>query len=332
MIPVESPSTPEAKAKAVDAAVKDIEKEFGKGSLLRLGEQVNRDMPCIPTGVFGIDYGVLGIGGFPKGRIVELIGAESGGKTSLALQTVAQAQQMGLLAAYIDTEHALSPPWMETLGVDVNALLVSQPSYAEEAMRIVERLVDSSAFGIIVLDSVAALCPRAEMEGEIGDAHVGLLARLMAQSLRMLTGRIAKSETLLVFINQLRMQIGQTYGDPTTTPGGRALKFFASQRLSITRVGGVKKGEEVVGNQTKVKALKNKVAPPFKQVEVDLLYDRGFDGVGSLIDVAVDVGVLGKSSSWYNYNGEKFQGKDAAREFFGDRERYSELLGKVLSA
>ena len=304
------------KQKALQAALGQIERQFGKGSVMRLGDsQVAKDIEVVSTGSLGLDI-ALGIGGLPKGRVVEIYGPESSGKTTLTLEAIAQCQKSGGTAAFIDAEHALDPAYAERLGVSVDDLLVSQPDTGEQALEIADMLVRSAAVDIIVVDSVAALTPKAEIEGDMGDSHVGLHARLMSQALRKLTGNIKRSNTLVIFINQIRMKIGVMFGNPETTTGGNALKFYSSVRLDIRRIGALKKGDEVLGNQTRVKVVKNKVAPPFKQCEFDILYNEGISKEGELIDMGVSADLVEKSGAWYSYNGERIgQGKDNVRAF-----------------
>jgi len=307
MPPIETgpPETQEQKEKAVEAMMTGIEKAHGKGSITNLNSRVGIQMPHIPTGLYGVDYGVVGIGGLPRARLIEMYGPESSGKTTVALLAVAQAQAAGGLAAFVDVEHALDPTWMNKLEVDVDKLLVSQPDSGEEALDIVDRMLDSKAFDIIVVDSVAALIPKAELEGDIGDSHMGLVARLMGQACRKFTAKVTKSNCSLVFINQIREKLGVTFGSPETTPGGRALKFFASLRLDIRRIGQVKDGEKLIGNRVKVKGAKNKVGAPYRESEFDLLFESGPDTVGSLFDVAVAHGIIDKSGSWFSYKGDR---------------------------
>jgi recombination protein RecA len=302
--------------KALAQALGQIEKQFGKGSVMRMGDGTSiRDIEAISTGSIGLDV-ALGIGGLPKGRVVEIYGPESSGKTTLTLQVVAEAQKLGGTAAFIDAEHALDPNYAEKLGVNVDELLVSQPDTGEQALEITDMLVRSGAVDIVIIDSVAALTPKAEIEGEMGDSHMGLQARLMSQALRKLTGNIKRSNVMVIFINQIRMKIGVMFGSPETTTGGNALKFYASVRLDIRRIGAIKKGDEVVGNQTRVKVVKNKVAPPFKQAEFEILYGQGISRLGELIDLGVQHDIVGKAGSWYNYGDDRIgQGKDNAREF-----------------
>ena len=302
--------------RALDLAVSQIEKQFGKGSIMKLGEgAIIRDIPTISTGSLSLDL-ALGIGGLPRGRVVEIYGPEASGKTTMALQVVAQAQKEGGTCAYIDAEHALDMGYAQKLGVKADELLVSQPDNGEQALEITDTLVRSSAVDVIVIDSVAALVPRAEIEGEMGEPQMGLQARLMSQALRKLAGSISRSRTLVVFINQIRMKIGVMFGNPETTTGGNALKFYASVRLDIRRTGAVKQGEEVVGNRTKVKVVKNKVAPPFKEAEFDILYGSGVSKEGELIDIGADQGIIEKSGAWYSFAGERIgQGRENAKEY-----------------
>ena len=302
--------------KALAGALTQIERQFGKGAVMRLGDtSVARDVMTVSTGSLGLDI-ALGIGGLPRGRVTEIYGPESSGKTTLALQVIAESQRLGGCAAFIDAEHALDPIYAAKLGVNVEDLLVSQPDTGEQALEIADMLVRSGAVDTVVVDSVAALTPKAEIEGDMGDSHVGLQARLMSQALRKLTANIKRSNTLVIFINQIRMKIGVMFGSPETTTGGNALKFYASVRIDIRRIGGIKKGDEVIGNETKVKVVKNKVAPPFKDATFDILYGEGISRLGEIIDMGVQAKIVDKAGAWYSYNGEKIgQGRDNTREF-----------------
>src|SRR5688572_10955627 len=305
--------------KAIELAVSTIEKQFGKGSIMRLGEEIAPpEVKVVPTGSLGLDI-ALGVGGLPRGRIVEVYGPESSGKTTLALHVVAQAQKTGGICAFVDAEHALDVGYARKLGVRTDDLLVSQPDFGEQALEITEMLVRSGAVDVIVVDSVAALTPRAELEGEMGDSHVGLQARLMSQALRKLTGTIAKSHTLVIFINQIRMKIGVMFGNPETTTGGNALKFYASVRMDIRRVGALKDGDKVVGNRTRVKVVKNKMAPPFREVEFDILYGEGISREGDLVDLGAECGAVEKSGAWFGFEGDRIgQGRENAKQFLRD--------------
>ena len=302
--------------KALVAALGQIEKQFGKGSVMRMGDSaIVRDLPVISTGSLGLDV-ALGIGGLPRGRVVEIYGPESSGKTTLTLQVIAECQKLGGTAAFVDAEHALDPTYAEKLGVNLDDLLVSQPDTGEQALEITDMLVRSGAVDVIVIDSVAALTPKAEIEGEMGDSHVGLQARLMSQALRKLTGSIKRTNAMVIFINQIRMKIGVMFGSPETTTGGNALKFYSSVRLDIRRIGALKKGDEVIGNQTRVKVVKNKVAPPFRQAEFEILYGSGISREGEIIDLGAQHNIVEKSGSWYSYKGDRIgQGKDNVRQF-----------------
>lgn len=303
------------KDKALDAALSQIERAFGKGSIMRLGQNTNIDIEAISTGSLGIDI-ALGIGGMPKGRIIEIYGPESSGKTTLALSVIAQSQKKGGTCAFIDAEHALDPSYAKKIGVDVENLLVSQPDSGEQALEIADTLVRSGAIDVLVVDSVAALVPKAELEGEMGDSHMGLQARLMSQALRKLTSTVARSNTLIIFINQIRMKIGVMFGNPETTTGGNALKFYASVRIDIRRVGAIKDKDEVIGSQTRVKIVKNKVAPPFKTVDFDIMYGEGISKTGELIDLGVKSGIIEKAGAWFSYNGDKIgQGRENAKNY-----------------
>jgi recombination protein RecA len=302
--------------KALNAALSQIEKQFGKGAVMRMGDgSAVRNVEAISTGSLGLDI-ALGIGGVPRGRVVEIYGPESSGKTTLTLQIIAEAQKKGGTAAFVDAEHALDPLYAEKLGVNVDELLVSQPDTGEQALEIVDMLVRSGAVDVVVIDSVAALTPKAEIEGEMGDSHVGLQARLMSQALRKLTANIKRSNCVVVFINQIRMKIGVMFGNPETTTGGNALKFYSSVRLDIRRIGAIKKGEEVIGSETRVKVVKNKVAPPFRQAEFEILYGEGISRTGEIVDLGVQQGLIEKSGAWYSYKGDRIgQGKENARQF-----------------
>lgn len=304
------------KGKALDAALSQIERAYGKGSIMRLGQRENAvDIDAISTGSIGLDLG-LGIGGLPRGRIVEIYGPESSGKTTLALHVVAEAQKKGGTCAFVDAEHALDPQYANKLGVNLDDLLISQPDAGEQALEIADTLVRSGALDVLVVDSVAALVPKAELEGDMGDSHVGLQARLMSQALRKLTGSVSRSKTLVIFINQIRMKIGVMFGSPETTTGGNALKFYSSVRLDIRRIGSIKDKDEIVGNQTKVKVAKNKMAPPFKVIEFDIMYGEGISKTGELLDLGVKAGIVDKSGAWYSYESERLgQGKENSRTF-----------------
>jgi recombination protein RecA len=301
--------------KALDAALGQIEKQFGKGSVMRMGENLHMNIEAIPTGALSLDI-ALGIGGLPRGRIVEIYGPESSGKSTLAMHAVAEAQRNGGVCAYIDAEHAMDPVYATAIGVNIDELLISQPDTGEQALEITDMLIRSGALDVVVVDSVAALTPRAEIEGEMGDSHMGLQARLMSQALRKLTGSISKSDTICIFINQLREKIGVMFGSPETTPGGRALKFYSSVRIDIRRIESIKDGVEVVGNRTRAKVVKNKVASPFKQAEFDIMYGKGISREGSVVDVGTDLGIIKKSGAWYTYEGEQLgQGRENAKQF-----------------
>ena len=317
----------DSKHKALNAALAQIERQFGKGSVMRMGDGTAvRDIEAISTGSLGLDI-ALGIGGLPKGRIVEIYGPESSGKTTLTLQVIAECQKNGGTAAFIDAEHALDPSYAEKLGVKVNELLISQPDTGEQALEITDMLVRSAAVDVVIIDSVAALTPKAELEGEMGDTHVGLQARLMSQALRKLTANIKRSNTLVIFINQIRMKIGVMFGSPETTTGGNALKFYASVRLDIRRIGAIKKGEETLGSETRVKVVKNKVAPPFKMAEFDILYNEGISRESEIINLASQLGLIEKSGAWYSYNQEKIgQGKDNVRLYLKEHPELSAHL------
>jgi recombination protein RecA len=324
----------ENRSKALSAALSQIEKQFGKGSIMRLGDSdVVKDIQVVSTGSLGLDI-ALGVGGLPRGRVVEIYGPESSGKTTLTLQVIAEMQKLGGTAAFIDAEHALDPQYAQKLGVQVSDLLISQPDTGEQALEIADMLVRSGSVDIVVVDSVAALTPKAEIEGEMGDSHMGLQARLMSQALRKLTANIKRTNTLVIFINQIRMKIGVMFGNPETTTGGNALKFYASVRLDIRRTGAIKKGEEVVGSETRVKVVKNKVAPPFKQAEFDILYGEGISREGEIVELGVLHKFIDKSGAWYAYNGDKIgQGKDNAREYLKEHPALAaEIEGKIRAA
>ncbi len=314
------------KNKALEAAVAQIERAFGKGSIMKLGQREVVDADAISTGSLGLDIG-LGIGGMPRGRVVEIYGPESSGKTTLALHVVAEAQKLGGTCAFVDAEHALDPAYAKKLGVDVDEMLISQPDAGEQALEIVDTLVRSGAIDVLVVDSVAALVPRAELEGEMGDHHVGLQARLMSQALRKLTGSVARSNTLVIFINQIRIKIGVMFGNPETTTGGNALKFYSSMRLEIRRIGAIKDRDEVVGNQTRVKVVKNKLAPPFKQIEFDIMYGEAISKMGEILDLGVKAGIVEKSGSWFSYNSERIgQGRENAKKYLRENSRITEVI------
>jgi recombination protein RecA len=321
------------KEKAVETAISQIERQFGKGSIMKLGGKVVVDIPAIPTGSLALDK-ALGIGGIPRGRVSEIYGPESSGKTTLALHVVAEAQKQGGIAAFIDAEHALDTAYAKKLGVNCDELLVSQPDTGEQALEIADMLVRSGAIDVLVIDSVAALVPRAEIEGEMGDSHMGLQARLMSQALRKLTGTISKTMTSVIFINQIRMKIGVMFGNPETTTGGNALKFYASVRIDIRRTTAIKEGQETVGNRTKAKVVKNKMAPPFREAEFDIMYGEGISATGEVLDIGVDAGVIEKSGSWYAYDGERIgQGRENVKRFFNENpEVFNKVMGKVKEA
>ncbi|MBA3979603.1 MAG: recombinase RecA [Alcanivorax sp.] len=325
------------KTKALGAALAQIERQFGKGSVMRMGDHKRERIPAISTGSLGLDV-ALGIGGLPKGRIVEIYGPESSGKTTLTLSTIAQAQKQGATCAFVDAEHALDPDYAEKLGVNVDDLIVSQPDTGEQALEITDMLVRSGAVDVIIVDSVAALVPKAEIEGEMGDHHVGVQARLMSQALRKITGSVKNANCLVVFINQIRMKIGVMFGNPETTTGGNALKFYSSVRLDIRRIGAVKQGDEVIGSETRVKVVKNKVAPPFKQAEFQILYGSGINNLGEILDMGVQLGLVDKSGAWYAYKGDKIgQGKQNACDFLRDnqeitREIETQIRAQLLAA
>jgi recombination protein RecA len=318
--------------KAIDLAVSQIEKQFGKGAIMKLGEGgIVKDVAVISTGSLGLDI-ALGIGGVPRGRVLEIYGPESSGKTTLALQIVAEAQKLGGMGAYIDAEHALDLGYAQKLGVKTDDLLVSQPDHGEQALEIAETLVRSGAIDVLVIDSVAALVPKAEIEGEMGDSHMGLQARLMSQALRKLTGTISRSNTVVIFINQIRMKIGVMFGNPETTTGGNALKFYASVRMDIRRIGALKDGDNVIGGRTRVKVVKNKMAPPFKEAEFDILYGTGISRDGEIVDLGSEIGVVEKSGAWYSFGGERIgQGREAAKQFLKDHpETSQQIMSQVM--
>lgn len=318
------------KKKALDLALGQIEKQFGKGSIMKLGQGYKADIPSIPTGAIGLDQ-ALGIGGVPRGRVIEIFGPEASGKTTLSLSIVAQVQKQGGVAAFIDAEHAMDPVYTEKLGVNLDDLLISQPDTGEQALEIAETLVRSNAVDAIVIDSVAALVPRAEIEGEMGDSHMGLQARLMSQALRKLTAAINKSKTCCIFINQIRMKIGVMFGNPETTPGGKALKFYSSVRLDIRRIGAIKSGEEIIGNRVRVKVVKNKVAPPFKKTEFDLMYDEGISRSGSIIDIGTEMELIEKSGSWFSYEGNRIgQGRENVRKYLRENPKIMNEIEKKI--
>lgn len=321
------------KTGSVENAINQIHRQFGKGSIMRLGTHELEKVPVIPTGTLSVDI-ALGVGGFPKGRVTEIYGPEASGKTTLALHAVAEAQKRGGTAAFIDAEHALDTNYAERLGVDVDNLLVSQPDFGEQALEIAEILIRSGGVDIIVIDSVAALVPRAEIDGNVGDSHVGLQARLMSQAMRKFTGVLNRSNTVLMFINQIRMKIGVMFGNPETTTGGNALKFYSSVRIDIRRIGQIKDGQEVIGNRTKVKVVKNKVAPPFKLAEFDIIYGEGISKIGDMLDLAVDLDIVDKSGAWYSYDGERIgQGRENAKKFLIDHgEMTADIDHKVRAA
>ena len=327
-------SVNENKTKALSAALAQIERQFGKGSIMRLGDnEITRDIQIVSTGSLSLDI-ALGVGGYPRGRVIEIYGPESSGKTTLALQAISEMQKIGGTAAFIDAEHALDPNYAQKLGVNVSELLISQPDTGEQALEIADMLVRSGSIDIVVIDSVAALTPKAEIEGEMGDTHMGLQARLMSQALRKLTANIKRTNTLVIFINQIRMKIGVLFGNPETTTGGNALKFYASLRIDIRRTGSVKKGEEVIGNETRVKVVKNKVAPPFKQVDFEIFYGEGISRLGEVIELGVQYKLLEKTGAWYAYKGEKIgQGKDNARDYLKENPKLAtEIETKIRQA
>ncbi|TCM98826.1 MULTISPECIES: recombinase RecA [unclassified Paenibacillus] len=315
---------------ALEMALRQIEKQFGKGSIMKLGESTHMQVETVPSGSIALDI-ALGIGGMPRGRIIECYGPESSGKTTVALHAIAEVQRIGGQAAFIDAEHALDPLYASKLGVNIDELLLSQPDTGEQALEIAEALVRSGAVDIIVIDSVAALVPKAEIEGDMGDSHVGLQARLMSQALRKLGGAISKSKTIAIFINQLREKVGVMFGNPETTPGGRALKFYSSVRLEVRRIETIKQGNDMVGNRTRIKVVKNKVAPPFKQAEVDIMYGEGISREGSLVDIGVEMDIVQKSGAWFSYNGDRLgQGRENAKQFLKDHPEVAAVIEKQI--
>lgn len=311
---------------ALDMALRNIEKQFGKGAIMKLGESTHMQVETISSGALALDI-ALGVGGFPRGRIIEVYGPESSGKTTVSLHAIAETQRAGGQAAFIDAEHALDPVYASKLGVNIDELLLAQPDTGEQALEIAEALVRSGAVDIIVIDSVAALVPKAEIEGEMGDSHVGLQARLMSQALRKLSGAISKSKTIAIFINQLREKVGIMFGNPETTPGGRALKFYSTVRLDVRRVESIKQGNDVVGNRTRIKVVKNKVAPPFRQADVDIMYGEGISKEGSIIDIGVEMDIVNKSGAWFSYEGERLgQGRENAKQFLKDNPQVSQTI------
>ena len=329
MMEEKTPMADKDKAQALETALTQIEKQFGKGAVMRLGQNSTMNVEAIPTGSLALDI-ALGIGGVPKGRIIEIYGPESSGKTTVALHIVAEAQKMGGDAVFIDVEHALDPVYAQALGVDIDSLLVSQPDTGEQALEIAEALVRSGAIDVVVVDSVAAMVTKAEIEGEMGDSHVGVQARLMSQALRKLTGAISKSNCVAIFINQLREKIGVVYGNPETTPGGRALKFYSSVRLDVRRVEQLKQNGEVVGNRTRVKVVKNKVAPPFKEAEFDIMYGQGISKEGEILDMAVKLDIINKSGAWFTYGDARFQGRDNLKEYLKEHPDVVEELAQKI--
>jgi recombination protein RecA len=315
---------------ALEMALRQIEKQFGKGSIMKLGESTHMQVETISTGALALDI-ALGVGGFPRGRIIEVFGPESSGKTTVALHAIAEVQRVGGTAAFIDAEHALDPLYASKLGINIDELLLSQPDTGEQALEIAEALVRSGAVDIIVIDSVAALVPKAEIEGEMGDSHVGLQARLMSQALRKLSGAINKSKVIAIFINQLREKVGVMFGNPETTPGGRALKFYSTIRLDVRRIETIKQGNDMVGNRTRIKVVKNKVAPPFKQAEVDIMYGEGISREGSLVDIATEMDIINKSGAWYSFNNERLgQGRENAKQFLKENKNIAEVIEKKI--
>ncbi|SNX54152.1 recombinase RecA [Thermoanaerobacterium sp. RBIITD] len=320
----------EEKQKALEKAIMQIEKQFGKGSIMRLGDTPKANIEVIPTGCLELDI-ALGVGGIPRGRIIEIFGPESSGKTTLALHMIAEAQKLGGTSAFIDAEHALDPTYAQKLGIDLVNLLVSQPDTGEQALEIVDALVHSSAVDLVVVDSVAALVPKAEIDGDMGDSHVGLQARLMSQALRKLAGIVSKTRSTVIFINQLREKVGVSFGNPETTPGGRALKFYATIRLDVRKVDGIKQGNDIVGNRTRIKVVKNKVAPPFKQAEVDIMYGEGISKEGSLLDIGTNIEIIEKSGAWYSYGDLKLgQGRENAKQYLKDHKELADEIEKKI--
>jgi recombination protein RecA len=318
------------KKKALEMALGQIEKQFGKGAVMKLGENLHMNIETIPTGAIGLDI-ALGVGGVPRGRIVEIFGPESSGKTTVALHIIAEAQKAGGDAAFIDAEHALDPVYAKNLGVDIDNLIVSQPDTGEQALEIAEALVRSGAIDVIVIDSVAALVPKAEIDGEMGDSHMGLQARLMSQALRKLAGVISKSNTTAIFINQLREKVGIMFGNPETTPGGRALKFYSTVRLDVRKIESLKQGTDIIGNRTRVKVVKNKVAPPFKEAEFDIIYGEGISQVGSILDVGVNLDIVNKSGAWFSYNGQRIgQGRENVKQFLKENKEMTKEIEKKI--
>jgi len=315
---------------ALEAALRNIEKQFGKGSIMKLGESTHMQVETIPSGSLALDI-ALGVGGFPRGRIIEVYGPESSGKTTVALHAIAEVQKAGGQAAFIDAEHALDPLYASKLGINIDELLLSQPDTGEQALEIAEALVRSGAVDIIVIDSVAALVPKAEIEGDMGDSHVGLQARLMSQALRKLSGAINKSKVIAIFINQLREKVGVMFGNPETTPGGRALKFYSSVRLDVRRIETIKQGNDMIGNRTRIKVVKNKVAPPFKQAEVDIMYGEGISREGSIVDMGTDLDIIDKSGAWYSYEGERLgQGRENAKQYLKDNKHIADSIERKI--
>jgi len=325
-------ATESNKDKALSAALSQIERQFGKGTMMRMGDSPREKIPAISTGSLGLDI-ALGIGGLPRGRIVEIYGPESSGKTTLTLQVIAEAQRAGGTCAFIDAEHALDPEYAENLGVNIDDLLVSQPDTGEQALEVCDMIVRSGAVDVVIIDSVAALTPKAEIEGDMGDHHVGLQARLMSQALRKMAGNIKNTNTLVIFINQIRMKIGVMFGSPETTTGGNALKFYSSVRLDIRRIGAIKEGDEIVGNETRVKVIKNKVAPPFKQTEFQILYGKGIYRMGEVIDLGVQIGLVDKAGAWYSYKGERIgQGKKNSADYLHANQHLADEIEKLIRA